>query len=148
MDLAMEGQYSYKGAQEAALVAYKCLSPNPKKRPTMREVVKALEPILDMHDYLQVGTFVFTVAVEDTNKDDTENKLKLVDGEKKADIMIETTVEEKHQSHHDRHRKKYPNSAIYADIDNMLHRDGSIRSYTNSLGRQRRSLSYLRERGA
>uniref|UniRef100_A0A0E0LVK7 non-specific serine/threonine protein kinase n=1 Tax=Oryza punctata TaxID=4537 RepID=A0A0E0LVK7_ORYPU len=144
MDPAMEGQYSYRGAQEAALVAYKCLSPSPKSRPTMREVVKALEPILDMNDYLQIGTFVFTVVVED-NKKDNETKSKQVDGEK-VDMRIEATVEEKHQSHHDRYRQKNPNSAIHADI--VLQRDGSIGSYTTSLRRHRRTPSYLKERGA
>uniref|UniRef100_A0A0D9X8L4 non-specific serine/threonine protein kinase n=1 Tax=Leersia perrieri TaxID=77586 RepID=A0A0D9X8L4_9ORYZ len=145
MDQAMEGQYSYKGAQEAALVTYKCLSPSPKSRPTMREVVKALEPILDMNDYLQVGTFVFTVVVEDNTKDN-ESKNKQVDGEKKVDMKIEAMVEEKHRSHQDRHREKYPNSAIHTDI--VLQRDGSIGSYTNSLRRHRRTASYLKERGA
>ncbi|KAG8047596.1 hypothetical protein GUJ93_ZPchr0008g11837 [Zizania palustris] len=149
MDPAMEDQYSYKGAQEASLVAYKCLSQNPKNRPTMREVVRALEPILDMHDYLQVGTFVFTVVVEDDTKDkDKESKLELIDDKKKTDMRIETMNKERHQSHHDRHRQRYPNSAIHADVDNMLHRQGSVGSYNTSLRRHRRTSSYLKERGA
>ncbi|VAI32430.1 unnamed protein product [Triticum turgidum subsp. durum] len=59
MDLALECQYSCKGAEVAALVAYKCLSQNPKSRPTMTEVVKALEPVLSMEDFFPVGPFVF-----------------------------------------------------------------------------------------
>jgi serine/threonine protein kinase len=102
MDLAMECQYSPQGAKRAAMVAYKCLSQNAESRPTMREVVKALEPVLDMHDYLEVGPFVFTLIVEDNNEQD-ESKCKMVDGEK-VDMRIETTVKEKHQSHQDRHR--------------------------------------------
>lgn len=145
MDPALEGQYSCKGAEQAAQVAYKCLSQNSKSRPTMREVVKSLEPILDMDDYLQVGPFVFTVVVEDVNKNN-ESKTKLIDGERKVDVRVETAMEEKHQSHQDRYRQKFPNSAIHANI--MLHRDGAIGSYTAALRRHRRASSYSEERGA
>jgi serine/threonine protein kinase len=61
MDLAFECQYSCKGAEVASLVAYKCLSQNPKSRPTMREVVKTLELVLGMEDYFHAGPFVFTI---------------------------------------------------------------------------------------
>ncbi|KQJ98552.1 serine/threonine-protein kinase RIPK [Brachypodium distachyon] len=145
MDPALEGQYSCKGAEQAAQVAYKCLSQNSKSRPTMREVVKSLEPILDMDDYLQVGPFVFTVVVEDVNKNN-ESKTKLIDGERKVDVRVETAMEEKHQSHQDRYRQKFPNSAIHANI--VLHRDGAIGSYTAALRRHRRASSYSEERGA
>ncbi|CAM0907152.1 unnamed protein product [Alopecurus aequalis] len=107
MDPALECQYSCKGAKVAALVAYKCLSQNAKSRPTMREVVKALEPVLGMEDFFSEGPFVFTVTLED---------------DKVVDMKVE--VEEKNlehrQNHKDRHRQKYPNSAIHAGI--MLHR--------------------------
>ncbi|XP_044949565.1 serine/threonine-protein kinase RIPK-like [Hordeum vulgare subsp. vulgare] len=110
MDLALECQYSCKGAEVAALVAYKCLSQNPKSRPTMREVVKALEPVLGMEDFFPVGPFVFTVIVE-------EDKV----------VNMKVEVEEKHQqhrqNHQDRHRKKYPDSAIHAGIV-LRRRDG------------------------
>lgn len=134
MDPALEYQYSCKGAEVAALVAYKCLSQNPKSRPTMREVVKALEPVLGMDDFFPVGPFVFTVIVEE---------------DKVVDMKVE--VEEKHQLHHqnhqDRHRQKYPNSAIHAGI--VLHgRDGVVGGYTGALRRHRRTSSYHRERGA
>ena len=103
MDPALECQYSCKGAEVAALVAYKCLSQNPKSRPTMREVVKALEPVLGMEDFFPVGPFVFTIIVEE---------------DKVVDMKVE--VEEKHQhhrqNHQDRHRQKYPDSAIHAGI--------------------------------
>ena len=42
MDSALECQYSSKGAEVAALVAYKCLSQNPKSRPSMRSSSQTL----------------------------------------------------------------------------------------------------------
>jgi serine/threonine protein kinase len=142
MDLALECQYSPQGAERAAMVAYRCLSQNAKSRPTMREVVKALEPILGMHDYLEVGPFVFTLIVEGNNN---EGKGKEVDDdEKQVDVRIEETeMEEKHQSHQDRHRQKYLNSAVHADV--VLHRDGL---HMSALRHHRRTPSYLKERGA
>ncbi|CAN6168782.1 unnamed protein product [Urochloa humidicola] len=50
MDPAMEGQYSARAAQSAALVAYRCLSGSPKNRPDMSAVVEALEPLLGLKD--------------------------------------------------------------------------------------------------
>ncbi|KAK3130163.1 hypothetical protein QOZ80_6BG0489840 [Eleusine coracana subsp. coracana] len=134
MDPALECQYSCKGAEVAAIVAYKCLSQNPKSRPTMKEVVKALEPVLDMDDFFLVGPFVFTISVE-------EDKI--------VDMKVE--VEEKHrphhQSHQERHREKYPNSSIHAGI--VLHsQDGVVAGYSAALRRHRRTSSYHQERGA
>jgi hypothetical protein len=98
-----------------------------------------------MDDYLQVGPFVFTVILEDPNEIH-ESKRKLVDGKKKLDIRIESNVEEKHKSHQDRHRQKYPNSTIHADV--ALNRDGAIGPYTTALQRHRRASSHTEERGA
>lgn len=47
MDRRLEGEYPMKGAQIAALVAYKCLNHYPKPRPTMDDVVKILETLQD-----------------------------------------------------------------------------------------------------
>ncbi|KAF8646693.1 hypothetical protein HU200_065694 [Digitaria exilis] len=144
MDPGMECQYSCQGAERAAMVAYRCLSQKPKSRPTMREVVEALEPILDMDDYLEIGPFVFTVIVEDINEKN-ENKGKTTEGEK-VNMRIETTVEEKRQSHQDRHRQKFPNSAVHADV--VLHRDGELGTHISALRRHRRTPSHVKERGA
>ncbi|KAF8668725.1 hypothetical protein HU200_051911 [Digitaria exilis] len=55
MDPAMEGQYSTRAAQSAALVAYRCLSGSPKNRPDMSAVVEALEPLLSLKDDVPLG---------------------------------------------------------------------------------------------
>ncbi|XP_066398021.1 serine/threonine-protein kinase RIPK-like [Miscanthus floridulus] len=55
MDPAMEGQYSARAAQSAALVVYRCLSSRTKNRPDMSAVVQALEPLLDLNDDMAVG---------------------------------------------------------------------------------------------
>ncbi|XP_020154672.1 serine/threonine-protein kinase RIPK [Aegilops tauschii subsp. strangulata] len=130
MDPSLECQYSCKGAEAASLVTYKCLSQNPKSRPTMREVVKALEPVLSMEDFFHVGPFVFTVIVEE---------------DKVVDMKVK--VEEKHQNHQDRHRQRYPDSAIHAGIV-LRGRDGFTTGYTGAQWRQQRSSSYHQEKGA
>lgn len=51
IDPRLESQYSIKGAQKAAALASRCLSLDPKARPTMSEVVDLLKPIQEMkHD--------------------------------------------------------------------------------------------------
>lgn len=45
MDARIEGQYSSKAALQATHLTLKCLESDPKKRPSMKEVVEALEKI-------------------------------------------------------------------------------------------------------
>ncbi|XP_042507044.1 serine/threonine-protein kinase RIPK-like [Macadamia integrifolia] len=72
MDPRLDGQYSLKGAQKAAQLAYQCLRDNPKYRPSMSTVVKTLELIQNFDD-IPVGPFVFTVVQSPTkDKPDTE----------------------------------------------------------------------------
>uniref|UniRef100_A0A0A8XQ16 Protein kinase domain-containing protein n=1 Tax=Arundo donax TaxID=35708 RepID=A0A0A8XQ16_ARUDO len=61
MDLSLDGQYSAKAAHKAAMVAYHCLHSVPKSRPSMRDVVDALEPLLQMLSDVPAGPFVYTV---------------------------------------------------------------------------------------
>ncbi|ESQ50186.1 hypothetical protein EUTSA_v10002210mg [Eutrema salsugineum] len=48
IDPRLECQYNTEQAQTAATLAFKCLSQNPKYRPTMSKVVKVLEPIQEV----------------------------------------------------------------------------------------------------
>ncbi|CAK9156330.1 unnamed protein product [Ilex paraguariensis] len=50
MDVRMEGQYSSKAALQSAHVTIRCLEQEPKKRPSMQEVVKVLEQIEAMDE--------------------------------------------------------------------------------------------------
>ncbi|KAM0836956.1 hypothetical protein ACQ4PT_061984 [Festuca glaucescens] len=65
MDPSLEGSYSEEAAAKAAMVAYNCLHSLPRTRPTMREVVDALEPLLNMRGGLGAGTFVYTAPPVD-----------------------------------------------------------------------------------
>ncbi|KAM0917696.1 hypothetical protein ACQ4PT_009163 [Festuca glaucescens] len=117
-------------AEVAAIVAYKCLSQNPQSRPTMKEVVKALEPILAMEDFYIESPFVFTVIVD---------KEKVVD--MKVDIKEKQILH--HQNHRDRHRQNYPKSVIHTG--NVLHgQDGLAVRCTAAQRRQQRSSRYHR----
>lgn len=48
IDPRLECQYKIEAAQAAAALAFKCLSQNPKYRPTMSDVVKILESIQEV----------------------------------------------------------------------------------------------------
>ncbi|XP_028763224.1 putative receptor-like protein kinase At1g72540 [Neltuma alba] len=67
MDPRLEGQYSYEGARKMAYLAHQCLSQQPKSRPSMRAVVKTLEPLMNLTD-IPVGCFVYVVPNEGTEK--------------------------------------------------------------------------------
>jgi hypothetical protein len=96
----------------------------------MREVVKALEPVLRMDDFFPMGPFVLTIVVEE---------------DKALDMKVE--VEEKHQNHQDRHRQKYPESTIHTNVVLRGHYENAT-GFTGALRRQQRILSYHRERGS
>ncbi|CAN4103526.1 unnamed protein product [Withania somnifera] len=50
VDPRLELNYSLKGVQKISQLAYTCLSRDPKSRPSMDEVVKALTPLQDLKD--------------------------------------------------------------------------------------------------
>lgn len=50
MDTRLGGQYSSSRAQRAAALAFQCLAMDPKFRPNMDEVVRALEQLQDSKD--------------------------------------------------------------------------------------------------
>ncbi|KAH0469993.1 hypothetical protein IEQ34_001551 [Dendrobium chrysotoxum] len=81
MDPSLEGQYSTKGAQKAAELAYKCLNQNPKLRPDMKTVVETLEPLLELKD-IPMGNFVYTVEI--VNEEDEVN-IKMAEKYEKKD---------------------------------------------------------------
>lgn len=57
MDARIQGQYSVAGAVKAASIAVKCLSPEPKSRPLMNEVVRALEQLKESEEtVVGIGT--------------------------------------------------------------------------------------------
>eukprot|EP01018_Ginkgo_biloba_P004892 Gb_27683 [translate_table: standard] len=60
IDPRLEGQYSVKGSQKAASLAYHCLSQNPKARPLMKDVVETLEPLQNMRD-MASASFTYTI---------------------------------------------------------------------------------------
>nr|DAD44966.1 TPA_asm: hypothetical protein HUJ06_003196 [Nelumbo nucifera] len=51
VDPRLELNYSIKGVQKVAQLAYYCLSRDPKTRPSMDEVVKGLTPLQDLKDF-------------------------------------------------------------------------------------------------
>lgn len=61
IDPRLEGQYSVKGAQKAATLAYQCLSQNPKGRPAMSFVVEQLESLQNTMG-LADASFTYTVS--------------------------------------------------------------------------------------
>ncbi|GMJ07566.1 PBS1-LIKE 14, RPM1-induced protein kinase [Hibiscus trionum] len=63
IDARLEGQFSNRGAQKVAALAYKCLSHQPKLRPSMGDVVKILDSVQGFEDEF-VGTFVYVVPDE------------------------------------------------------------------------------------
>ncbi|KAH6823063.1 Protein kinase superfamily protein [Perilla frutescens var. hirtella] len=76
VDPRLEGQYPETGLRKAAALAYQCLSYRPKLRPTMTEVIHVLEPLKDVADDAQIGTFVFAVSMDcdSLRKSSSENK--------------------------------------------------------------------------
>ena len=50
MDARIEGQYSHKASSQAAQLTLKCLEPDPKHRPSMKEVLETLEGIETIKD--------------------------------------------------------------------------------------------------
>lgn len=83
LDPRLEGQFSIKGAQGAAALAYKCLSNHPKPRPTMSDVVKILETLQDF-DTVFLENLVYVAPGENLSGDDFGKEFK-TETERKVD---------------------------------------------------------------
>lgn len=63
MDSRLEFEYSVEGAKKVAALASRCLNHRPKSRPTMNQVVKILEAVLEMKTIV-IAPFVYIVPPE------------------------------------------------------------------------------------
>ncbi|XP_009777205.1 serine/threonine-protein kinase RIPK [Nicotiana tabacum] len=116
MDPRLEGMYSEEGIQNAALVAYQCLSHRPKARPDMSTVVKTLEPLMNYDDSSSMVTFVYTARAE--SSDVSEKDIQGEDSQK--ELKKESISSPHHQKQHHHHKNHYkhrkelsPNSPLH-----------------------------------
>ncbi|XP_042478914.1 serine/threonine-protein kinase RIPK [Macadamia integrifolia] len=152
MDPRLDGQYSIKGAQKAAQLAYTCLKDNPKSRPTMSAVVKILEKVQGFDD-IPVGPFVYTVSPSPTrekpenepekkkeNKEGTRTpKLDDDDGDegknnnkkkKEGDEDVEDDEGKKDKSNH--HKRRRSPGHRHKSTISPVHSDTSLYKYFNN----------------
>lgn len=61
MDPSLSGEYSVRGAQKLATVAWKCLMKDPKQRPSMAQVLTWLEPLPEMKAMAGISGDLLTV---------------------------------------------------------------------------------------
>ncbi|KAK8945046.1 Serine/threonine-protein kinase [Platanthera zijinensis] len=85
MDPRLAGHYSVKGAREAGALALRCISPHPKDRPRMPEVVEILRGLQNMRDMAAVnrGTRPSTPAAA-ARKDSSATLPRATDGRRRA----------------------------------------------------------------
>lgn len=127
MDPRLEDQYSPEGARKFAALAYQCLSHHAKSRPTMRTVVRTLEPLLQLKD-VPIGPFVYVVpSEEDSTKVNEKGKENDHDEINQGELILKAKEEEKgdkKEKGHHRQRKSRRNRrrvkplksrAVYSD---------------------------------
>lgn len=119
MDPRLEGQYSTQGAKKVAALAYQCLSHQPRSRPTMSNIVKTLEPILDLKD-IPIGPFVYVVPSSKCDKEVEIGELKTkVNDENKANAGesredIDGNAKQRRVGHRHKHKLR-TDAAVYSD---------------------------------
>ena len=129
MDPRLEGQYSTEAARKLAALAHQCLSHHAKCRPTMRNVVKTLEPLMNLTDF-PVGHFVYVVPAEgenngsskqnkkDENVNTGRNCEKKCEEEEKEKEKEKKKTEKNRQRRRKSHKKKIKplrRRAVYSD---------------------------------
>ncbi|VAI61580.1 unnamed protein product [Triticum turgidum subsp. durum] len=125
--------YSAEAAAKAATVAYNCLHSVPKNRPTMREVVDSLEPLMRMSRDVPAGLFVYTAPSEPSPAAKVVADKAAEDGEEAKDSGISPAAAA---------RKKCQRSAV--------HTESAAPKYASSVaGKESRgSPTQRRDRGA
>ncbi|GFZ04306.1 protein kinase superfamily protein [Actinidia rufa] len=119
MDPRLEGQYSMEGAKKASALAYQCLSRNLKSRPTMSNVIKILEPLVDLTD-IPLGPFAYIVSNEGEKGKGNEDKEKEGKKNENGKQCKENEAEKKANGHPRRqkglrHRHRLRSRAVYTD---------------------------------
>lgn len=126
MDPRLEGRYSTEGANRAALLAYHCLSHNPKSRPTMRSVVKTLEAVLGFND-VPAGPFVYVVPTEgneqkrDGGKGNEEDEEKKVEKRVKGHHRRRRGHKHRHRLRSSRSRTVFSDTTLYSSLGSSLY---------------------------
>ncbi|KAK1434240.1 hypothetical protein QVD17_11159 [Tagetes erecta] len=125
MDPKLDGQYPVLGAKRAAILASRCLSHTPKCRPTMNEVVKTLEHILELDDFpfVYIAPQNGEVNKEEEEEEEEEEKKQHNNGNSsgsdEADVVV--VVEKKdinrrqHEKKGHRHKHRMRSRAVYSD---------------------------------
>lgn len=125
MDPRLEGQYSTQGAKKVAALAYQCLSHHPRSRPTMSNIVKTLEPVLDLKD-IPIGPFVYVVPSSKCDKEMEIGELKTkVNDENKANVKEkevgnggetreDSNAKQRRVGHRHKHRLR-TDASVYSD---------------------------------
>lgn len=67
IDPKLAGQYSVRGTKEMALLALSCVSPNPKDRPKMTEIIETLEGVQNLKD-MAISCGQWPVASQKTTR--------------------------------------------------------------------------------
>ncbi|PKI41644.1 hypothetical protein CRG98_037951 [Punica granatum] len=116
LDPRLEGRYSTEGARRAALLAYHCLSINPKSRPPMANVLKTLEAILDFDD-VPVGPFVYIVPSEGNEEGEVKKPEKRVKGHHRR----RKGHRHRHKLRSSRSRAVFSDSALYSTLGSSLY---------------------------
>ncbi|XP_066160039.1 probable serine/threonine-protein kinase PIX13 [Oryza sativa Japonica Group] len=77
VDPRLEGQYPSRAAQQAAQLTLRCLSGDPRSRPSMAEVVAQRPPIM-LLDGFSTWTLILSTAVENVRgkKEEVEDTMK------------------------------------------------------------------------
>ncbi|KAL0415039.1 UNVERIFIED_CONTAM: Serine/threonine-protein kinase RIPK [Sesamum latifolium] len=133
MDPRLEGQYSDEGAKKVAALAHQCLNHYPKSRPSMRHVVKILEPILEYTD-IPAGPFIYIAPTEEkmdrslSGCKETEAKLNENGNEDKGEAKNENGYSRRRKGY--RHKHRIRSRAVYSDT--ALYK--TLRNETKSLG--------------
>ncbi|XP_076936123.1 EPD1-interacting receptor-like cytoplasmic serine/threonine-protein kinase [Bidens hawaiensis] len=118
MDPKLDGQYPELGAKTAAALASRCVSHHAKCRPTMNEVVKTLENILELDDE-PVGSFVY-IAPKGEKSDEKDDISCNDDAEAATEVVVVVEKKEKsrqggHGQKGHRHRHRIRSRAVYSD---------------------------------
>ncbi|CAH9098823.1 unnamed protein product [Cuscuta epithymum] len=110
MDPRLEGEYSTEGAKRVAALAYQCLSHHPKFRPTMKDVVKRLEHVLELRD-MPSGPFVYITPFDSQND---VIKVKTKEGEAKEVEMEKSCSEDVPKVAAQKQEKRHRQDNLYA----------------------------------
>ncbi|KAL5972840.1 Calcium/calmodulin-regulated receptor-like kinase 1 [Asimina triloba] len=92
-DSCLDGKYDVEELNDMAALAYKCINPSPRKRPSMRDIVQALSQIIKQHQSRKHHKQSLSLTLEEVAIDMDQERVHVPNGKHEREDSIASSAD-------------------------------------------------------